>query len=98
MTPALFDGSRPMSKRSYWAGWRRILERPGLPDCGTPAVGRRAATDAAVPPSVSRTQETPWNHILVRGGNYPIIVDLALERLPCLADPFGRRSIRCLQA
>lgn len=43
--PALFDGSRPMSKHTYWAGWRRILERAGLPHCGTHAVRHRAATD-----------------------------------------------------
>ena len=45
--PALFDGSRPMSKHTYWAGWRRILERAGLPHCGTHAVRHRAATDIA---------------------------------------------------
>ena len=45
--PALFDGSKPMSKHTYWAGWRRILERAGLPHCGTHAVRHRAATDIA---------------------------------------------------
>lgn len=25
VVPALFDGSKPMSKHTYWAGWRRIL-------------------------------------------------------------------------
>ncbi len=45
--PALFDGSKPMSKHTYWAGWRRILERAGLPNCGTHAVRHRAATDIA---------------------------------------------------
>ena len=45
--PTLFDGSKPMSKHTYWAGWRRILERAGLPHCGTHAVRHRAATDIA---------------------------------------------------
>ncbi len=36
-----------MSKHTYWAGWRRILERAGLPHCGTHAVRHRAATDIA---------------------------------------------------
>ena len=34
VVPALFDGSKPMSKHTYWAGWRRILERAGLPHAG----------------------------------------------------------------
>ena len=45
--PALFDGSQPMTKNTYWAGWKRILERAGLPHCGTHAVRHRAATDIA---------------------------------------------------
>ena len=36
-----------MSKHTYWAGWRRILERAGLPHSGTHAVRHRAATDIA---------------------------------------------------
>ena len=47
VTPALFDGSRPMPKHTYSAGWRRILERAGLPHCGTHAVRHRSATDIA---------------------------------------------------
>ena len=47
VVPALFDGSKPMSKHTYWAGWRRILERAGLPHSGTHAVRHRAATDIA---------------------------------------------------
>jgi len=47
VVPALFDGSKPMSKHTYWAGWRRILERADLPHCGTHAVRHRAATDIA---------------------------------------------------
>jgi integrase len=56
VVPALFDGSKSMSKHTYWAGWRRILERAGLPHCGTHAVRHRAATDIAnsgVPVKVS---------------------------------------------
>ena len=45
--PALFDGSVPMTKNTYWAGWKRILERAELPHCGTHAVRHRAATDIA---------------------------------------------------
>ena len=45
--PSLSDGSRPMSKHTYSAGWRRILERASLPHCGTHAVRHRAATDIA---------------------------------------------------
>ena len=45
--PAIFDGSQPMTKNTYWAGWKRILERAGLPHCGTHAVRHRAATDIA---------------------------------------------------
>ena len=45
--PAIFDGSKPMPKHTYWAAWRRILERAGLPHCGTHAVRHRAATDIA---------------------------------------------------
>jgi len=36
-----------MPKHTYSAGWRRILERAGLPHCGTHAVRHRAATDIA---------------------------------------------------
>jgi len=45
--PSLFDGPKPMSKHTYSAGWRRILDRAGLPHCGTHAVRHRAATDIA---------------------------------------------------
>ncbi len=45
--PALFDGSQPMTKNTYWAGWKRILEQANLPHCGTHAVRHRAATDIA---------------------------------------------------
>ena len=45
--PALFDGSKPMSKHTYWAGWRRILERAGCRIAGPTRVRHRAATDIA---------------------------------------------------
>ena len=45
--PALFDGSKHMSKHTYWAGWRRILKRANLPHCGTHVVRHRAATEIA---------------------------------------------------
>ena len=47
VVPSLFDGSKPMSKNTYAAAWRRVLERAGLPHCGTHAVRHRAATDIA---------------------------------------------------
>lgn len=47
MIPSLFDGSKPMSKATYQAAWRRVLERAGLPHCGTHAVRHRSATDIA---------------------------------------------------
>ena len=45
--PSLFDGSKAMSKNTYQAAWRRVLERAGLPHCGTHAVRHRSATDIA---------------------------------------------------
>ncbi len=45
--PSLFDGSKPMFKHTYSAGWRRMLERAGVPHCGTHAVRHGAATDIA---------------------------------------------------
>ena len=45
--PSLFDGSKAMSKNTYQAAWRRVLERAGLPHCGTHAMRHRAATDIA---------------------------------------------------
>jgi hypothetical protein len=45
--PSLFDGAKAMSKNTYQAAWRRVLERAGLPHCGTHAVRHRSATDIA---------------------------------------------------
>lgn len=47
VVPSLFDATRCMSQCTYSAGWRRILDRAGLPHCGTHAVRHRAATDIA---------------------------------------------------
>jgi len=47
VVPALFDGSKHMSTHTYAAGWKRILERAGLPHSGTHSVRHRAATDIA---------------------------------------------------
>jgi integrase len=45
--PSIFDPSLPMSKHTYWHGWRRVLERAGLPHIGTHGIRHRAATDIA---------------------------------------------------
>ena len=45
--PSIFDPNLPMSKHTYWHGWRRILERAGLPHIGTHGIRHRAATDIA---------------------------------------------------
>ncbi len=45
--PSLFDGTKAMSKNTYQAAWRRVLERAGLPHCRTHAVRHRSATDIA---------------------------------------------------
>jgi integrase len=33
--PSIFDPNQPMSKHTYYKGWRRILKRAGLPRIGT---------------------------------------------------------------
>lgn len=45
--PAVFNPKLPMSRHTYWHGWRRILERAGLPHIGTHGIRHRAATDNA---------------------------------------------------
>ena len=45
--PSIYDPARHMTKATYYAGWRRILERAGLPHVGTHGVRHRAATDIA---------------------------------------------------
>lgn len=45
--PSIFDPTLPMSKHTYWHGWRRILERTGLPHIGTHGIRHMAATDIA---------------------------------------------------
>lgn len=45
--PSIFDPDRPMSKHTYYKGWRRILMRAGLPHIGTHGIRHRSATDIA---------------------------------------------------
>ena len=45
--PSIFDPSTPMSDNTYSSGWRRILERAGVPHVGTHGIRHRAATDIA---------------------------------------------------
>lgn len=47
VVPSIFDPDKPMPKHTYSSGWRRIIERAGVPHCGTHAVRHRAATDIA---------------------------------------------------
>lgn len=45
--PSIFDPSKPMTDNTYHHGWRRILERAGIPHVGTHGIRHRAATDIA---------------------------------------------------
>jgi integrase len=45
--PSIFDPNLPMSKHTYSHGWRRILQRAGLPHIGTHGIRHRSATDIA---------------------------------------------------
>ncbi len=45
--PSIFDPNRPMSKHTYYKGWRRILGRAGLQHVGTHGIRHRSATDIA---------------------------------------------------
>ena len=45
--PSIFDPSMPMTENTYFSGWRRILERAGVPHVGTHGIRHRAATDIA---------------------------------------------------
>lgn len=45
--PSVFDPNLPMSKHTYYHGWRRILQRAGLPHIGTHGIRHRSATDIA---------------------------------------------------
>ena len=47
VVPSIFDPQRPMPQHTYSAGWRRIIERAGIPHCGTHAIRHRSATDIA---------------------------------------------------
>jgi integrase len=45
--PSIFDPNLAMSKYTYYHGWKRILERAGLPHIGTHGIRHRSATDIA---------------------------------------------------
>ncbi|TRC75792.1 DUF4102 domain-containing protein [Mesorhizobium sp. WSM4310] len=45
--PSIFDPNLPMSKQTYYLGWKRILERAGVPHIGTHGIRHRSATDIA---------------------------------------------------
>ena len=44
---SVFKPLRPLSKNTYYQGWKRILSRAGVPHVGTHGVKHRAATDIA---------------------------------------------------
>lgn len=45
--PSIFEPSKRMTGNTYHHGWRRILERAGVPHVGTHGIRHRAATDIA---------------------------------------------------
>src|SRR5258708_31997094 len=45
--PSILDPNLPMSKPTYYDGWRRILARAGLVHVGTHGIRHRSATDIA---------------------------------------------------
>lgn len=45
--PSIFDPSKRMTDNTYHHGWRRVLERAGVPHVGTHGIRHRAATDIA---------------------------------------------------
>jgi len=45
--PSVFDPNLPMSKHTYYQGWRRVLMRADLPHVGTHGILHRSATDIA---------------------------------------------------
>lgn len=47
VVPSIFDPQRAMPQHTYSAGWRRIIDRAGIPHCGTHAIRHRSATDIA---------------------------------------------------
>lgn len=47
VVPAITKPSKPMSKHSYWAAWKRVLEASGIAHVGTHGIRHRAATDIA---------------------------------------------------
>jgi integrase len=45
--PSIFDPNLPMSKHTYYQGWKLILERAGVPHISTHGIRHRSATDIA---------------------------------------------------
>src|SRR5690606_36626983 len=45
--PSVFDPGKPMSSHTYYQGWKRILQRAGIPHVGTHGIRHRSATDIA---------------------------------------------------
>lgn len=45
--PSIFNPDRPMSPHTYATGWRRILDRAGVPHIGTHGIRHRATTEIA---------------------------------------------------
>lgn len=47
VVPGINNPERPLSKHSYWAAWKRIIDASGLAHVGTHGIRHRAATDIA---------------------------------------------------
>ncbi len=47
VVPSIFKPERPMSQDTYSKGWKRILERAGVPHLGTHGIRHRATTEIA---------------------------------------------------
>ncbi len=45
--PSIQESSKPMSGHTYYQGWKRTLNRAGVPHVGTHGIRHRAATDIA---------------------------------------------------
>lgn len=45
--PSIFNAAEPMTEHTYYKGWRRILERAGVPHVGTHGIRHRSVTDIA---------------------------------------------------
>ena len=45
--PSIFHPSKPMTQNTYSSGWKRVLQRAGVPHVGTHGIRHRSATDIA---------------------------------------------------